>query len=180
MRLVDVRSTHPEQGLVAVLVEDRGPAMLAVPVTARQGLALRAHRIGRSPSWAHLIEDLIAALGARARVLLDVDADARITASLRLEYEDPAAAPVQVPCDPGDGLVVACAQSLALEASQELVRLRAVDLTADLSGDLAADLAGGLMGGQPEEWLDELDASTLRDLLRGASDTGSPRDTRDT
>ena len=85
-------------------------------------------------------------------------------------------APVQVACDPGDGLVVACAQSLALEASQELVRLRAVDLAADL----AADLVGGPAGGRPEGWLDELDASALHDLLRGAADTGPTRDTRDT
>lgn len=177
MRLVDIRSTHPEQGLVAVLVEDRGPAMLAIPVTARQGLALRAHRIGRSPSWAHLIKSLIAALGAQARsLLLDVDADARVTASLILGAGGPADASVQVACDPGDGLVVACAQSLALEASQELVRLRTVDLAADL----AADLVGGPAGGQPERWLDELDASALHDLLRGAADTGPTRDTRDT
>jgi len=48
MQLVGVRSTDPDDGLVAVLVEDGGPAMLAIPVTAHEGLVLQAHGSHRS------------------------------------------------------------------------------------------------------------------------------------
>ena len=83
MQLVGVRSTNPDDGLVAVLVEDGGPAMLAIPVTAHEGLVLQAHGSYRSPSWPRLLDDVVEALGGRiGRTELDVDDDARLVARL--------------------------------------------------------------------------------------------------
>ena len=59
MQLVGVRSTNPDDGLVAVLVEDGGPAMLAIPVTAHEGLVLQAHGSYHSPSWPRLLGDIV-------------------------------------------------------------------------------------------------------------------------
>lgn len=129
MRLVDIRSTEPERGLVAVLVEDGGPAVLAVPVTARQGLALQGCQVGRAPSWAGVVEDLVHTLGGRLiRLELDADADARIIARLVLDAAD-GGEPVTVPCGAGDGMVLGCTQSVPLLASAEALRLRAWDFT---------------------------------------------------
>ena len=89
MQLVGVRSTNPDDGLVAVLVEDGGPAMLAIPVTAHEGLVLHAHDSYRSPSWPRLLDDVVEALGGRiGRTELDVDDDARIVARLVVEVPE--------------------------------------------------------------------------------------------
>ena len=65
MQLVGVRSTDPDDGLVAVLVEDGGPTMLAIPVTAHEGLVLQDHGSHRSPSWPRLLDDAVEELGGR-------------------------------------------------------------------------------------------------------------------
>ena len=76
MTLVGVRSTAPSRGLVAILVENGGPAVLAVPVNAREGLLLSAGRSARSPSWTALLEQTCRALDGRIRSAeLDVDAE---------------------------------------------------------------------------------------------------------
>ena len=78
MQLVGVRSTNPDDGLVAVLVEDGGPAMLAIPVTPHEGLVLHAHGPHRSPSWPRLLDDVVEALGGRiGRTELDVELSKR-------------------------------------------------------------------------------------------------------
>ena len=56
MTLVGVRSTAPSRGLVAILVENGGPAVLAVPVNAREGLLLSAGRSARTPGWTPVVE----------------------------------------------------------------------------------------------------------------------------
>jgi len=107
MQLVGVRSTNPDDGLVAVLVEDGGPAMLAIPVTPHEGLVLHAHGPHRSPSWPRLLDDVVEALGGRiGRTELDVDDDARIVARLVVEVPAYPDRVTTVPCTPGEGLLL--------------------------------------------------------------------------
>jgi len=106
MQLVGVRSTDPDDGLVAVLVEDGGPAMLAIPVTAHEGLVLQAHGSHRSPSWPRLLDDVVEALGGRIGCTeLDVDDDARIVARIVVEASAHTDKVTAVPCTPGGGLL---------------------------------------------------------------------------
>ena len=132
MQLVGVRSTDPDDGLVAVLVEDGGPAMLAIPVTAHEGLVLQAHGSHRSPSWPRLLDDLVEALGGRiGRTELDVDDDARIVARLIVETPACASQVMTVACTPGEGLLLSGYHRFPVHASSSLTRLRAVDLSDD-------------------------------------------------
>ena len=86
MTLVSVRSTTSQNGLVAILVEDGGPAMVAVPVTPREGLLLssgEASEVMRTLTWTTLLGQTCRALGGRvSAVELDVDADAALCASV--------------------------------------------------------------------------------------------------
>ena len=132
MQLVGVRSTNPDDGLVAVLVEDGGPAMLAIPVTAHEGLVLHAHGSDRSPSWPRLLDDVIEILGGRiGRTELDVDDDARIVARIVVEASAHTDKVTAVPCTPGEGLLLSGYHRLPVHASSSLTRLRAVDLSDD-------------------------------------------------
>ena len=136
MQLVGVRSTNPDDGLVAVLVEDGGPAMLGIPVTAHEGLVLQAHGSYHSPSWPRLLDDIVEALGGRiGRTELDVDDDARLVA--RLVVEAPACADkvMAVPCTPGEGLLLSGYHRFPVHASSSLTRLRAVDLSDDYGAE---------------------------------------------
>lgn len=132
MQLVGVRSTNPDDGLVAVLVEDGGPAMLAIPVTPHEGLVLHAHGPHRSPSWPRLLDDVVEALGGRiGRTELDVDDDARIVARLVVETPAYPDRVTTVPCTPGEGLLLSGYHRFPVHASSSLTRLRAVDLSDD-------------------------------------------------
>lgn len=133
MCLVGVRSTSPDAGLVAILVERGGPGMLAVPVGVREGLSLAAGEVGPATSWTGLMGRCAEAAEARlSHVRLDVDDDARLCARVVLE---PAPRhglgprlPVCVDAAPGDALVLAGALGLDIRASSEVLRLRGVDL----------------------------------------------------
>ena len=117
MTLVGVRSTAPSRGLVAILVENGGPAVLAVPVNAREGLLLSAGRSARSPSWTALLEQTCRALDGRIRSAeLDVDADAALRACLVVSRDE---------------LVVAQRLNRPVVASPTLLRLRDLDLAGD-------------------------------------------------
>lgn len=130
MHLVGVRSTTPNTGLVAILVEDGGPGMLAVPVTAREGIALSPEGGGRPPSWTSLVTHCTRMLGAEVTgVLLDVDADARLTAVMLVSRTPEPQAQGAVPSSPGDALVLSWAAQLPVWATEELLRLRGVDLS---------------------------------------------------
>ena len=133
MCLVGVRSTSPDAGLVAILVERGGPGMLAVPVGVREGLSLAAGEVGPATSWTGLMSRCAEAAETRlSHVRLDVDDDARLCARVALE---PAPRhglgprlPVCVDAAPGDALVLAGALGLDIRASSEVLRLRGVDL----------------------------------------------------
>ena len=107
--------------------------MLAIPVTAHEGLVLHAHGSDRSPSWPRLLDDVIEILGGRiGRTELDVDDDARIVARIVVEasgHTDKVTA--AVPCTPGEGLLLSGYHRLPVHASSSLTRLRAVDLSDD-------------------------------------------------
>ena len=136
MQLVGVRSTNPDDGLVAVLVEDGGPAVLAIPVTPHEGLVLHAHGSDRSPSWPGLLDDVVQALGGRVRCTeLDVDDDARIVARIVVVTHAGADQATTVPCTPGEGLLLSGYHRLPVHASSSLTRLRAVDLNDDHEAD---------------------------------------------
>lgn len=132
MQLVGVRSTNPDDGLVAVLVEDGGPAVLAIPVTAHEGLVLHAHGSDRSPSWLRLLDDVVKALGGSiGRIELDIDDDARIIARIVVKASAHTDTVTAVPCTPGEGLLLSGYRRLPVHASSSLTRLRAVDLSDD-------------------------------------------------
>lgn len=132
MQLVGVRSTNPDDGLVAVLVEDGGPAVLAIPVTAHEGLVLHAHGSDRSPSWPRLLDDVVKALGGSiGRIELDIDDDARIIARIVVKASAHTDTGTAVPCTPGEGLLLSGYHRLPVHATSSLTRLRAVDLSDD-------------------------------------------------
>ena len=117
MQLVGVRSTDPDDGLVAVLVEDGGPTMLAIPVTAHEGLVLQAHGSHRSPSWPRLLDAVVEALGGRIRLVVETPVRSSGVTT--------------VACTPGEGLLLSGYHRFPLHASSSLTRLRAVDLSDD-------------------------------------------------
>ena len=121
MTLVGVRSTAPSRGLVAILVENGGPAVLAVPVNAREGLLLSAGRSARSPSWTALLEQTCRALDGRIRSAeLDVDADAALRACLVVSRDERE-----------HRVLVAQRLNRPVVASPTLLRLRDLDLAGD-------------------------------------------------
>lgn len=141
MTLAAIRSTALGHGLVALLVEADGPGVIAVPVSAREGITLSAPDVAPRPTWPDMVAGLGDVLGGRAeQVLLDVDADARLCASVVLAHgagEEPRR--TTVACAPSDGLLLAQALSLPITASEPLLRLRQVDLDSeDLCDRLAA------------------------------------------
>ena len=93
MTLMSVRSTTSRKGLVAILVEDGGPAVIAVPVTPREGLLLSAGEPTHAPTWIDLLEQACRVLGGEVdAVELDAAADAALLAW----------------CSPGTGPSTAC------------------------------------------------------------------------
>lgn len=144
MQLMGVRSSTPDGRLVAVLVEDGGRRVLAVPVAAREGLLLSVGQASSPSTWTELLESCLRACGSHpVAVELDVDADARLVARVHLEPVD-AGAPLDVraargrtgvDCAPGDGLVLAVARGLIVVASDDALRLRAVDLGEDAAAE---------------------------------------------
>ena len=93
---MSVRSTTSQKGLVAILVEDGGPAVVAVPVNPREGLLLSAGESATIPTWTTLVEQVCQTLGGEIdAVELDVDADAALCARVLLTQGETA---YQVPC----------------------------------------------------------------------------------
>lgn len=128
MTLVSVRSTTSQKGLVAILVEDGGPAMVAVPVAPREGLLLSAGETTRAPTWTTLLGRACRALDGRIdAVELDVDADAALCACVVLVQDE---AEHRVPCSPAEALVAAQSLGCPVLATAGLLRLRGLDLDA--------------------------------------------------
>lgn len=131
MRLVAVRSTSPDEGLVALLVQEGGPSILAVPVSAREGLSLSAEA-GSVGYWPPLLQRCLEAQGGRLeQVRLSIDDDAVLRADLVLAAcQSPGEqAPGRcVPCTPGEALMISNGCGLPVRASDGLLRLRGVDL----------------------------------------------------
>ncbi|WP_168708126.1 bifunctional nuclease domain-containing protein [Actinomyces procaprae] len=123
-----IRSTVPDSGLVAVLMEDGGPGMLAVPVGARDGLLLSAPEWSSGPSWAPFLSACVDAFGSTVlHVVLDVDADGGMCASAALDTDTPAQS-TAVPCTPSDALVLARTLGVPILATSALLRIRGLDL----------------------------------------------------
>ncbi|MDU0348959.1 bifunctional nuclease [Actinomyces sp. MRS3W] len=128
MSLMGVRSTTPDSGLVAVLMEEGGPGMLAVPVGARDGLLLSTPEWSRRPTWAPFLAACVDAFGSSVlRVVLDVDDDGGLCCTAVLDADTPTLS-TSVPCTPSDGLILASALSVPLLATGALLRLRGIDL----------------------------------------------------
>ena len=128
MTLVSVRSTTSQKGLVAILVEDGGPAKVAVPVAPREGLLLSAGETTRAPTWTTLLGRACRALDGRIdAVELDVDADAALCACVVLVQDE---AEHRVPCSPAEALVAAQSLGCPVVATAGLLRLRGLDLDA--------------------------------------------------
>ncbi len=148
MTLVGVRATDSSTGLVAILVEVAGPAMVAVPVTAREGLLLSGSDGVTAPSWVDLLTGTCLALGAEpVDAVLDVDADAALTAHIRLRRSgEPSAeaagphgtgaadgpTPVEaLACSTGDALMLAQRGSLRIVATERLLDTHRLDLASE-------------------------------------------------
>ena len=131
MTLVSVRSTTSQKGLVAILVEDGGPAMVAVPVAPREGLLLssgEASEVMRTLTWTTLLGRACRALDGRIdAVELDVDADAALCACVVLVQDE---VEHRVPCSPAEALVAAQSLGCPVVATAGLLRLRGLDLDA--------------------------------------------------
>jgi hypothetical protein avisC_09011 len=128
MTLMSVRSTTSQKGLVAILVEDGGPAVVAVPVNPREGLLLSAGESARTPTWTALVDQVCRTLGGEIdAVELDVDADAALCARVRLSQGGTAH---QVPCAPAEALVIAQCLEHPIAASDKLLQLRGLALDA--------------------------------------------------
>lgn len=155
MRLVAVRSTSPDEGLVALLVQEGGPSILAVPVSAREGLSLSAEH-GSIESWPPLLQRCLEAQGGRLeQVRLGIDDDAVLRADLVLTagqspgQEDPGCC---VPCTPGEALMISSGCGLPVRASDGLLRLRGVDLGEESISDKVARWRQSLSAGSAGTW----------------------------
>ena len=147
MTLVSVRSTTSQKGLVAILVEDGGPAMVAVPVAPREGLLLSAGETTRAPTWTTLLGRACRALDGRIdAVELDVDADAALCACVVLVQDE---AEHRVPCSPAEALVAVAGLSRG--------------------GDRRAPEAAGAGPGRPAA------VPAVRAVAPGAGDAGGRR-----
>ncbi|WP_438357713.1 bifunctional nuclease [Actinomyces radicidentis] len=150
MTLVGVRATDSSTGLVAILVEVAGPAMVAVPVTAREGLLLSGSDGVTAPSWVDLLTRTCLALGAEpVDAVLDVDADAALTARIRLRRsgepstEAEAASPhgtgaadgptpvEALACSTGDALMLTQRGGLRIVATERLLDTHRLDLASE-------------------------------------------------
>ena len=142
MTLVGVRATDSSTGLVAILVEDGGPAMVAVPVTARDGLVLASGDEVAAPTWIDLLTRTCRVLDAApADVVVDADADARLTARIRLvRPARPSAAAdasahrapeTVVACSTGEALVLSQRSRLGLVATERLLDAHRLDLASE-------------------------------------------------
>lgn len=148
MTLVGVRATDSSAGLVAILVEDGGPAMVAVPVTAREGLLLSGADGVAAPTWVDLLTRTCRTLGAApVGVVLDVDDDAGLTARTRLsrsgesvgdaagtgdaERTDAASPGEVLTCSTGDALMLAQRAGLRIVATKRLLDMHRLDLASE-------------------------------------------------
>lgn len=129
MHLVGIRSTAASTGLVAILVEAGGPGMVAIPVTAREGLVLSEPGPSTQPDWVGVLARSVQMLGGSIlQIRLGVDADARLVCGLTLADRDEHGEVGEIPCAPGDALVLAGVLDRPILASETLLRLRGVDL----------------------------------------------------
>lgn len=152
MHLVGIRSTAASTGLVAILVEAGGPGMIAVPVTAREGLVLSEPDPSTQPAWAGLLARSIQALGGSIlQIRLGADADARLVCGLVLAGNHDRGEVGEIPCAPGDALVLASALDRPILASEALLRLRGVDLGEQTMHERMARWRRSLATAIPEE-----------------------------
>lgn len=125
-----MRSTAETRSLVAILVEEGGPGVLAVPVSARAGVVLEAPSCGETPGWVLTLLQTARTLGGGVeRVLLGLDADAGLTCTLGVDGPYGISASREVPIYPEDGLVLARCACLPLLAEDDVLRLRGLDLS---------------------------------------------------
>nr|WP_235984729.1 DUF151 domain-containing protein [Actinomyces trachealis] len=127
MKLIGVRSTVADEGLVAVLLEEGGPGMIAVPVTPREGLALSGVTNGLHLSWLGLLHRCVTATEGRVEgVCVNVGPDGELLGSLELRA---CSGSVQeVACSPGEAVSVAAAADLRICVSERLLAQQGVDL----------------------------------------------------
>ncbi|QKD79722.1 bifunctional nuclease [Actinomyces marmotae] len=152
MHLVGIRSTQASTGLVAILVEAGGPGMIAVPVTAREGLVLSEPAPSTRPDWVSLLARSVQVLGGSLlQIRLGVDADARLVCGLAIAGRDERGEVGEVPCAPGDALVLASALDRPILASETLLRLRGVDLGEQTTHERMARWRRSLATAIPEE-----------------------------
>lgn len=131
MRVVTVRQTSPDEGLVALLVEEGGPSMLAIPVSAREGLMLSGEA-GTGDTWPFVLASALTTCGFRLIALdIDIDDDAALRCSLRVTSAVSGGEEQQrsVACSCGDGLIAASVCGIPVVASAAALRLRGIDLT---------------------------------------------------
>ena len=138
-----VRASQQDGGLVAILVEESGPRMVAVPVGARDALTLSSGEGPASSSWSALLTSALGAAGAHlSGVVLDVDADGGLRTGAQVV--DAGGNEHLVSCSPADALILANECRARLWASAALLRLRAVDLAEDPVQDRVARLRAAL------------------------------------
>nr|WP_235954126.1 DUF151 domain-containing protein [Actinomyces faecalis] len=152
MRLVAIRSTSPDEGLVALLVEEGGPSILAVPVSAREGLCLSAETASQV-TWPPLLRRCLEVQGGTLdEVHLGVDDDAVLRAELVLRQTGSSPGTSRVPCAPADALMVSRISRVPLRASDDLLRLRGVDLGEESISQQVARWRQDLHAGSAEDW----------------------------
>lgn len=141
--LAGVRSEAQTHSLVAILIEEGGPGLLAVPVGARAGLALQVPPGAGASGWALALSRTAQALGGGvSHAHLRLDPDARILSSLVLNGHGGGAVPTEVPLTPAQALVLAHSLRVPLLAEDRVLALHGVDL--DGAIDPALELDGGL------------------------------------
>ncbi len=146
MSLMGVRASQEGGGLVAILVEEDGPRMVAVPVSARDALTLSSGEGTASSTWSALLTSTLHAVGAQLRgLVLDVDADGALSTGVRVVAAD--GGEHLVPCCPAEALILAYERRARLRASSALLRLRAVDLTGETVQEQVARLRSALDAG---------------------------------
>lgn len=146
MRLMGVRASQEDGGLVAILVEEAGPRVVAVPVGARDGLTLSSGEGPASSTWSVLLAAVLDAVEAQLEgLVLDVDADGGLCTGARVRSAD--GDEHLVPCCPADALILAYERHARLWASSALLRLRSVDLAEETVSEQVARLRSALDAG---------------------------------
>ncbi|MCL3778204.1 MULTISPECIES: bifunctional nuclease [unclassified Actinomyces] len=141
-----VRASQEDGGLVAILVEEAGPRMVAVPVGARDALTLSSGEGPASSTWSVLLTSTLDAAGAHLEgLVLDVDADGGLCTGARVVAAD--GGEHLVPCCPADALILAYERHARLWASPALLRLRSVDLAEETVQEQVARLCSALDAG---------------------------------